>query len=46
MQVGENGEVLDCGFDCAVGWDPVTGLGTPIFGALLTAAMAAVGASA
>ena len=28
------------GFNCTKGWDPVTGLGTPIFPALLEAAMA------
>ncbi|KAJ7888878.1 family S53 protease-like protein [Mycena olivaceomarginata] len=28
------------GFDAAVGWDPLTGLGTPIFDKLLAAAMA------
>ena len=29
------------GFNCTVGWDPVTGLGTPIFPELLSAAMSA-----
>jgi len=28
------------GFHCAKGWDPATGLGTPIFTKLLSAAMA------
>lgn len=28
------------GFPCAKGWDPVTGLGTPLFSKLLSAAMA------
>jgi tripeptidyl-peptidase-1 len=34
------------GFSCAKGWDPVTGLGTPIFGKLKDAALAAVGLKA
>jgi tripeptidyl-peptidase-1 len=31
------------GFECAKGWDPVTGVGTPVFPKLLKAAMAAAG---
>jgi tripeptidyl-peptidase-1 len=34
------------GFNCSKGWDPVTGLGTPRYDKLLTAAMAAVGTRA
>ena len=34
------GEQLAYGYDCAVGWDPATGLGTPMFDKLLAAAMA------
>jgi len=33
---------LKYGYNCTKGWDPVTGLGTPKFGKLLAAAMAAV----
>jgi len=40
-KVGRGGEKLKYGFNCSKGWDPVTGLGTPIFGALLKAALAA-----
>ena len=28
------------GFNCSKGWDPVTGVGTPIFAKMLAAAMA------
>ena len=28
------------GFNCTVGWDPATGMGTPIFSCLLKAALA------
>ena len=31
---------LPYGWNCATGWDPVTGLGTPVFSKLLKAAMA------
>jgi tripeptidyl-peptidase-1 len=34
------------GFECAKGWDPVTGLGTPIFEKLKHAALAAAGVEA
>ena len=37
-KVGRGGGA-QAGFDCAAGWDPVTGLGTPKFKALLRAAM-------
>ena len=43
MQVGRGGGTLECGFNCTTGWDPVTGMGTPKFGAMLKAAMAVVG---
>ena len=43
VQVGRGGGTLECGFNCSTGWDPVTGMGTPKFGAMLKAAMAAVG---
>ena len=29
----------DYGFNCTKGWDPVTGMGTPIFDQMLAAAM-------
>ncbi|KAJ7741724.1 hypothetical protein B0H16DRAFT_1323658, partial [Mycena metata] len=38
ITVGHNSG--DDGFDAAVGWDPLTGLGTPIFDKLLAAALA------
>ena len=28
------------GYNCTVGWDPATGLGTPLFGKMLAAALA------
>jgi tripeptidyl-peptidase-1 len=38
--IGRGGEPLGKnGFPCAKGWDPVTGLGTPIFSKMLAAAM-------
>ena len=40
ITVGDNAE-RGPGWKCAVGWDAVTGLGTPIFPKLLAAAMAA-----
>jgi tripeptidyl-peptidase-1 len=40
-KVGRGGETLPFGYDCAAGWDPVTGLGTVQFDALLKAAMKA-----
>lgn len=39
-KVGRGGEKLEYGWNCSVGWDPATGLGTPIFPKLLAAAMA------
>lgn len=38
---GRGGGTLPYGFNCSVGWDPVTGLGTPKFAALLKAALEA-----
>jgi tripeptidyl-peptidase-1 len=38
-KIGRGGEKLKYGYDCAKGWDPVTGLGTPIFTKMLAAAM-------
>jgi tripeptidyl-peptidase-1 len=40
--IGRGGEKLKYGYKCEPGWDPATGLGTPLFGKLLTAAMKAV----
>lgn len=37
-KVGRGGFPLQAGFNCTAGWDPVTGLGTPIFEKLLAAA--------
>ena len=46
ITVGNNsigqGVPIAAGWPCEVGWDPVTGLGTPIFTKLLAAAMSAV----
>lgn len=39
--IGRGGQKVKYGFACAKGWDPVTGLGTPIFSKMLSAAMAA-----
>jgi len=39
-KVGRDGETLKYGYQCSAGWDPATGLGTPVFSKLLTAAMA------
>jgi tripeptidyl-peptidase-1 len=38
--IEKNGKSIKYGFDCARGWDPATGIGTPHFGKLLAAAMA------
>ena len=38
-KVGRGGEKLTYGWNCSTGWDPVTGVGTPLFGKLLAAAM-------
>ena len=40
---GPGGSPLPDGFDCAEGWDPVTGWGTPNFPRLRKASMAAAG---
>jgi len=45
VTVGSNaidcqGDRLQYGYSCAEGWDPVTGLGSPIFSKLLSAALA------
>lgn len=37
-RVGRGGGLLECGFNCTQGWDPVTGVGTPIFEKVLAAA--------
>ena len=39
-KISRGGVPLKYGYDCSAGWDPVTGLGTPVFSKLLTAAMA------
>jgi tripeptidyl-peptidase-1 len=39
--IDRGGEKVKYGYACAPGWDPATGLGTPKFGKLLTAAMKA-----
>ena len=41
-KISRGGYPLRYGFDCAKGWDPATGLGTPKFDKLLAAAMAGV----
>merc|ERR1712137_561665 len=38
-KVGRGGQPLKYGFACTKGWDPVTGLGTPIFSKMLSAAL-------
>merc|ERR1712151_1163642 len=41
--IGRGGQSLGrYGFECTKGWDPVTGLGTPIFSKMLSAAMSVV----
>jgi len=40
--IGRMGGKYKYGYKCEPGWDPATGLGTPLFGKLLTAAMKAV----
>lgn len=44
-KIGRDGEKLKYGYDCAEGWDPVTGLGTPIFDKMLAAALGEPAAS-
>ena len=39
-KVGRGGQPLPYGFNCSKGWDPATGLGTPLFQKLLKAALA------
>ena len=38
-KIGRGGEKLPYGYNCSAGWDPATGLGTPLFDKLLAAAM-------
>jgi len=38
-KIGRGGQPLPYGFNCSAGWDPATGLGTPLFSKLLKAAM-------
>jgi len=38
-KIGRGGQALTYGFECAKGWDPATGLGTPLFDKMLAAAM-------
>jgi hypothetical protein len=40
--IGRGTGPVPFGFPCTKGWDPATGMGTPIFGKMLAAAMAAV----
>ena len=40
-KVGRGGSPLPWGFNCSAGWDPVTGLGVPVFPKLMAAAMKA-----
>ena len=39
-KISRGGSPLPYGFNCSKGWDPATGLGTPLFDKLLAAAMA------
>ena len=39
-KVGRGAQPLPYGFNCSKGWDPATGLGTPLFQKLLKAALA------
>merc|ERR1712070_450450 len=39
-KIGRGGQQLPYGYECAPGWDPVTGLGTPLFDKLMKLAMA------
>ena len=38
-KIGRGGESLAYGWNCSTGWDPATGLGTPVFSKLLAAAL-------
>ena len=40
-KIGRQGNSLSEGWKCLPGWDPATGLGTPIFPKMLAAALAA-----
>jgi len=40
-KVSRGGSPLPYGFNCSAGWDPATGLGTPLFDKLMAAAMSA-----
>eukprot|EP00039_Didymoeca_costata_P018301 m.332968 g.332968 ORF g.332968 m.332968 type:complete len:644 (-) comp17037_c0_seq1:896-2827(-) len=40
-KIGRSGQAVPYGFECATGWDPVTGLGTPLFQKLLEASQQA-----
>ena len=44
-KVGRGGQPLPFGWNCSKGWDPATGLGTPLFPKLLKAAMGGTGPS-
>ena len=37
--ISRSGTPLTYGYNCTVGWDPVTGLGTPLFDKMLAAAL-------
>jgi tripeptidyl-peptidase-1 len=37
--IGRGTGPIKYGFNCTTGWDPVTGLGTPIFSKMMAAAM-------
>lgn len=39
ITIGNNDHTCCTGFQCSTGWDPVTGLGTPIYDALLASAL-------
>lgn len=39
-KIDRMGQQVDYGYDCAEGWDPATGLGTPIFDEMVKAALA------
>ena len=41
VATGRGGSPLPWGFNCSAGWDPVTGLGVPVFPKLMAAAMKA-----
>jgi tripeptidyl-peptidase-1 len=37
--ISRGGAPVPYGYNCTVGWDPATGLGTPLFDKMLAAAM-------